>query len=231
MTAQRRPQSSSRSNTERMETSVDQRKKALPWSKEEDLACIDAVQEAIIVKGRMGIEKLAPYVVDKLRAHGFERSPAAVKLQWNRRLRADSQLDERRFANPDKMRTSVMKRKQSLSDDSCKTKRQKFTEFSKDQICRKTKESDSKQETSLLASDGSSLKRNKLDTSSDEISYSQVATSHRPEAETITCQAGSSSQASEHWDEEQIKRNYNFIVKSSQNTVKYLTSSSNIPEI
>lgn len=215
MTALRRPQSSSRSNTERMESSVDQRKKALPWSKEEDLACIDAVQEAIVVKGKMGIEKLAPYVVNKLRVHGFERSSAAVKLQWNRRLRADSQLDERRFANPHKMRTSVMKRKQSFSDDICKTKRHKITELSKDQICQKINESDSKQATSLLASDGSSLKRNKLDTSSNDISYSQVATLHRPGAETITCQAGSSSQASEHWDEKQIERNHNFIVKSS----------------
>ena len=127
--AAKRPQLSCKSNTGRQDKPIDLKRKASPWSREEDKACIDAVQEAIAAKGRMGIEKLAPFVVDKLRACGFERSPAAVKLQWNRRLRAEAQVDERRLANPNKMRTSVMKRKQDSLDSPPKIKRQKFTEL------------------------------------------------------------------------------------------------------
>ena len=216
MGAKRRPQSSSRSNMERTENLVDQRKKALPWSKQEDLACIDAVQEAIDVKGRMGIEKLAPFVVEKLRACGFERSPAAIKLQWNRRLRADSQLDERRFANPHKMRTSVMKRKQAFSDDIYKTKKRKISELDKDQKSQENEELSTKPVASLSASSGSSLKRSKANTSNDEISNTQVTSPHYSKVETVICQAGSSSQASNHWDEKQIGRNYSFIIEADK---------------
>ena len=217
--AKKRPQSSSRPNKGRIENSVDQRKKALPWSKEEDLACIDAVQETIVEKGKLGIEKLAPFIVDRLRACGFERSAAAVKLQWNRRLRADSQLDERRFANPHKMRTSVMKRKQVFSDDIGKTKKRKISELGKEEKSQETEESSTKPATFLLASDVSSLKKNQLDRSNGEFSDSQVAKTHSSRAETFICQAGSSSQASEHWDEKQFERNYNLVMESDRNSV------------
>ena len=93
-----------------------QGRKSKSWSDEENAACVDAVQAAIAIQGRRGIEKLAPFVVAKLREHGFERSPAAIKIQWNRKLRAEAQLDERRIANPERMRTSVIKRKRSEPD-------------------------------------------------------------------------------------------------------------------
>ena len=264
----KRPQLLSRSNIEQVDKSPDQKRKASSWSREEDLACIAAVKLAIDVNGRMGIEKLAPFVVDKLQAQGFERSAAAVKLQWNRRLRAEAQLDERRLANPNKMRTSVMKKKQDCLSSPSKVKKQKISEPynvqnpqdndahipkssadganpdnilesasrnkgksivhfaspNEEQIIRprkgEVKEADAVLATTLISPSRFGLKRKQLDVFVDESSRSPVVKRQRPNIlvpQTVVnsskCQAGSSSQVSEQWDEEQLKSNYRLVMQ------------------
>jgi hypothetical protein len=73
-------------------------RKGSAWSAEEDRACIAYMRE-ICTQSQYadiaGTERRFQVVADSMAADGFDRSAAGVKLQWNRRLRAASGVEDR----------------------------------------------------------------------------------------------------------------------------------------
>lgn len=79
-----------------------------PWSKHEDECCIKEMRRALDEDEHAAVTELWEGVSKRLQAiHGVDRSPWAVRTQWNRRLRGESELDERRHARSASLRTSL----------------------------------------------------------------------------------------------------------------------------
>lgn len=80
------------------------------WSAAEDQACIKIMSELKRTRNihNYSVEKNWEVTSEKMRKMGFERSASAVKMQWTRRLRAESGVDERINPNPEQMRTGLL---------------------------------------------------------------------------------------------------------------------------
>lgn len=71
-------------------------KKPVSWSTEEDDACIKHMKAVTAIPEFNGLESRFAEVSRRMTvAHGFARSTAAVKSQWNRRLRKLSKFEDR----------------------------------------------------------------------------------------------------------------------------------------
>lgn len=84
------------------------KKKKDSWSKHENDCCIKEMRRALKNDKHALIDELWESISERLQAiHGVDRSPWAVRNQWNRRLRYKSKLDERRFARSATLQTSL----------------------------------------------------------------------------------------------------------------------------
>lgn len=83
--------------------------KATAWSENEDRACMKLMPEVKTAGACKRIDDLWEMVSKRLLSdYGFHRSPAAVKNQWNRVLRAKCGFDERATKKPHSLRTGLL---------------------------------------------------------------------------------------------------------------------------
>jgi len=84
------------------------------WTADEDAACIRVMRNLLDIhkdNRRIAIDKLWERASEDLaKKEGVDRSSSGVKMQWTRRLRAQSGVDERAVKRPDLMCTGLLKR-------------------------------------------------------------------------------------------------------------------------
>jgi len=81
------------------------------WTAEEDAACIRVMRNLLEIHNgsrRIAIDTLWQRASDALAKEGIERSSSGIKMQWTRRLRAQSGVDERAVPRPDLMCTGLL---------------------------------------------------------------------------------------------------------------------------
>jgi len=81
------------------------------WTAEEDAACIRVMRNLLEIHNgsrRIAIDTLWQRASEVLAKEGIDRSSSGIKMQWTRRLRAQSGVDERAVPRPDLMCTGLL---------------------------------------------------------------------------------------------------------------------------